>query len=113
MTTGVVGDAVAVGEFGRDQRPAGQRLEFGVAVEGIDQPSGELRCLGMLCECRQRIRLTLERGPHSFGEQDAHPDRHRGHTGSSEIDGHVGGHLVHAGFLRAIRRAVHVAHRTG
>ena len=47
---GLVGDAVAGGQFRADQRLAGQFRQIFVAVERVDDPAGELRGLGVLGE---------------------------------------------------------------
>lgn len=108
----LVGDAVLLRDLRADERMAGQLRQVRISIQRIDQMPSELRGFGVLGRLGQHVRMPVEGGTEVFGEQYAHPDRHSRHPGLAEVDGHVGGQLVHTRLLRTVGRTVHVAHRS-
>lgn len=59
-SSGLVGEAVVGSTFGGDHGVTGQRRQVRIAVERVDEPSGELRSFGVFGEPGQRLRIVAE-----------------------------------------------------
>src|SRR5580658_1782784 len=105
----LLGDAVARGHLGGDQRLAAERGQLRIARECVDDAAVELWGLAVTHEILVLVRPVTRGCGGALGQLWPEPQRDGGDVVRPQVDRHVGGKLVQSGLLRTVGRTVHVA----